>query len=127
MGIRREFLMIGGPLHAEVQLIDQHAAVDNTGPLGVASASIADQYPPMWTDIRSASNYVQRTVAHMSNATGETYGLTVYVWEGVNGMQDAQMLLGDGVMHRYFLEHGQKAPTPTNGVAQENKLIVPGQ
>lgn len=118
----RTFLFLGGPLHAEVKPVEQLTAVQPT-------TDTEELYPIVWTDIASASSYSRRKVAHVADASGDTWTLIVYVHESIQDPQSAQIHLGDAMAHRYFVEHGTKVENP--GAAPHNgrhsSLIVPGQ
>ena len=119
----RKFLFIGGPLHT------QEIDVQRVAPLhidGVEPTPDDDAaYPMISTDLTNAANYVRRTVNHIDGVDGTTYKLTVYVHEGIQDAQTAQLRLGEAVAHRYFVEHGtviDATPSQT-----PHRLIIPGR
>lgn len=125
-------LFIGGPLHAKWQEVEAVPAVDPSAFAAITSggqptppAECDDSYPEGIVSFEHATTYRKRTVNHIDADTGDTYMVRVYVWEGIEGAQEATLHLGDAVAHRWFLEHGTViASDPT---AAHHRLIIPGR
>lgn len=125
-------LFVGGPLHAKWDEVEAVPPVDpsthariTSGGQPVPPSADDDLFPAGVVDLEHATTYTRRTVNHIDADTGDTYAVKVYVWEGVQSGQEATMLLGDAVAHRWFLEHGTViASDPT---AVHHRLIIPGR
>lgn len=152
--MEKEFLFIGGPLHAqwlpvglmapdephpEVKAIDadQEAVAEVGNAPDNLQVAVGDEgdAPGSITRLDYALTYRKRRVVNVpQNAPEETYGVDVYLVEGINDPNQASTLLADAVNHRWFVEHGVPVVRPiggppagpTNGRTPSG-LIVPGR
>lgn len=122
---QRQFLFVGGPLHAQVLPVDEVVAVNVNMTDDVTGTPEGDDiYPDVVTNLQHATHYTKRAVLHRSNDTGRIYKLSVFVWEQIGAPTEAQMLLGDAVMHQYFLTRGTEV---AETVRPASRIIVPGR
>lgn len=119
--MRKPFLFIGGPLHAQMVEVERAPIVNPAEPVEIGD----DAFPVQTVSIEHATTYTRRKVNHIDNTTGKTYELALYVWEGIADPNEASLHMGDAVAHQYFLIKGTViASNPTQA---QHRLIIPGR
>lgn len=117
--MRKPFLFIGGPLHAQMHDVEHAPIVDPA-----AQPTGNDAFPAQVVIIEYATTYTRRTVNHIDHADGKTYELALYVWEGIADPNEASLHMGDAVAHQYFLLKGTVIAQASQ---HQHRLIIPGR